>query len=177
MSNSSKQTQLLLKGLSSSKPEKVIESIEKCRKDGDIITLNAILENLKNTDEPDVEAAIISFLYDLKNQECTPILIEHLKDQDLKYYQNFLVATFWQSSLDGSAYLKEFVDVAIEGDYMTAVEALTVIENFEHSFPEIELMDAEAALNEALEKEKDENKKTLFESMINVLRNLPIEGE
>jgi len=173
----SKEVSGILKGLASSKTDKVIESIEKSRKDGDLKTLKAIIQTLKDTDEPDVEASIIAFLYDLKNEDCIPLLIEALYDEALKYYQNYLVAVFWQSALDGSAYLKDFVEVAVNGEYMTAVEALTVIENFDTAFDESELLECEAILSEAIEVEKDENKLALLTSMADVVRNLPLIGE
>ena len=155
----------------------VLDAIKKNRKDGNSVSFKALLELLRDTDEPTVEAAIIEFLYDLKDEESVPVLANAIQDEDFLYYQSFLVATFWQSAIDGSDYLDLFVKTAIKGEYMTSLEALTVIENFDSAFPQDELLELESDLNEAKEEEQDDDKKVLLQSMADVVRNLPIEGE
>ena len=177
MTTISKSAKAIIDGLSSSDPKKVIENIEKSRKEGNLATFKALLNTLKETDEPDVEAAIIAFLYDLKDEESIPLLIEAIEDPEMNYYQSFLVATFWQSAIDGADYLSVFVNVALKGEYMTALEALTVIENFDSSFSSSEIMELEADLAEAIEEEEEENKKALLISMQEVVRNLPLMEE
>jgi hypothetical protein len=73
--------------------------------------------------------------------------------------------------------LEEFVTVAINGEYMTSLEALTVVENFDRAYNQDLLLDLEADLNEALEKEENDDKKALLVGLSDVIRNLPIEGE
>ena len=155
----------------------VLEAIKKNRKEGNSVSFKALLELLRDTDEPTVEAAIIEFLYDLKDEESIPVLIDAIQDEDFLFYQSFLVAAFWQSAIDGSDYLDVFVKTAIKGDYMTSLEALTVIENFDSAFPQDELIELESDLIEAAEEVDDDDKKVLLVSMADVVRNLPIEGE
>ena len=155
----------------------VLEAIKKNRKEGNSISFKALLELLRDTDEPTIEAAIIEFLYDLKDEESIPVLIQAIQDEDFSFYQSFLVATFWQSAIDGSDHLELFVKSAINGDYMTSLEALTVIENFDSAFSQDTLLDLESDLNEAVESEENEDKKALLTSMADIVRNLPIEGE
>ena len=136
-----------------------------------------MLQLLRDTDEPTVEASIIEFLYDLKDEESIPVLIDAILDEEYAFYHSFLVAAFWQSAIDGADYLDVFVKAAIKGEYMTTLEALTVIENFDSAFAQIDLMDYESDLNEAIEAEENEDKKALLISIGDVVRNLPIEGE
>ncbi|MFT6167438.1 MAG: HEAT repeat protein [Vicingaceae bacterium] len=155
----------------------VLEAIKKNRKEGNSVSFKALLELLRDTDEPTVEAAIIEFLYDLKDEESIPVLIDAIQDEEFLFYQSFLVAAFWQSAIDGSDYINVFVKAAIKGDYMTSLEALTVIENFDSAFPQDELVELESDLIEAADEIEDEDKKVLLVSMADVVRNLPIEGE
>lgn len=173
MATLSKATKTIVEGLFSTDQKKIIESIQKCRKEGNADTLKAMLTLLKNTDEPDVETAIIAYLYDLKGEESVPVLIEAIEDPEMSYYQSFLVAAFWQSAIDGADYLKVFVDAAIKGDYMTSLEALTVVENFDSSFSSSELMELEFDISQAVEDEVEENKKALLMSIQEVISNLP----
>lgn len=155
----------------------VLEAIKKNRKEGNPISFKALLELLRDTDEPTVEAAIIEFLYDLKDEESIPVLIAAIEDEEFAFYQSFLIATFWQSAINGSDYLELFVKTAIHGDYMSSLEALTVVENFDSAYSQDEILDLESDLNEAIETEDNNDKKALLVSLADVVRNLPIEGE
>jgi hypothetical protein len=177
MTSNSKAVQSIIQDFQSPEPEMVLKAIKNNRKEGNQDSFKALLSLLKDTDEPLVEASIIEFLYDLKDEESVPVLIEAIQDDEFAFYHNFLVAGFWQSAIDGSDYLEEFVTVAINGEYMTSLEALTVVENFDRAYNQDLLLDLEADLNEALEKEENDDKKALLVSLNDVVRNLPIEGE
>lgn len=172
-----KTQQSIIKDFQASDKAIVLDAIKRNRADGNAKTFQALLNLLKVTDEPDVEASIIQFLFDLKDQESIPALIAALNDKEMTYYHSFLVATFWQSALDGSDYLDLFIRKAIDGDYMVCLEALTVIENFDAAYAESDLLDYEADIQEALDKEENADKKELLQSLGDVVRNLPIEGE
>lgn len=177
MAEDSKAVKEILKELAASDPKIVIEAIKKNRKEGNAKTFKALLNTLRDTDEPTVEAEIIQFLFDLKDEESIPILIDAIKDEDMSYYHSFLVSSFWQAAIDGSEYLEEFIQAAIKGEYMTTLEALTVIENFDSAFSQSDLIEYDADINEAAENEENEDKKALLISLGDVVRNLPIEGE
>lgn len=163
--------------LSSPKKEKVLEGIKLSRAHANQDSFRLMLETLKKTDEPEVEAAIIQFLYDLKDVSSIDPLIEALNDEEMRYYHSFLIATFWQSALDGSDHLDLFVKRAIDGEYMTALEALTVVENFDSSFSADLIMECSADLNLAIEEENEEEKKNILISLKEVVDQLPQEGE
>ena len=57
---------------------------------------------------------------------------------------------------------------------MVAVEALTVIDNFESTFQEDEIMDIEYDLDEAIENESDEKKELLI-SFKSAIKSLNVE--
>jgi hypothetical protein len=59
-----------------------------------------------------------------------------------------LTAAFWNSKLDFSEYLSDFVLYAIEGDFLDAFEAITLIEQFESSISESAVMESQLLLKE-----------------------------
>ena len=177
MIEDSTEVKKILKDFSATDPKVVIEAIKKNRQVGNGKTFKALLGVLKNTDEPLVETEIIQFLFDLKDEDSVPVLIKAIQDAEMSYYHSFLVSSFWQSAIDGSDYLNVFIEVAIKGEYMTALEALTVVENFDAAFSQSDLQEYEADIIEAIEQEQNEDKKALLVSLGDVIRNLPIEGE
>jgi len=163
--------------LNASEKEKQLEGIKLSRVHATTDTFNQMLNLLKKTDEPEVEAAIIQFLYDLKDERSIESLINALNNEEMSYYHSFIISAFWQSAIDGSPYLDLFVKKAIEGEYMSSLEALTVVENFDSSFPADLLMECEADLVEAIENEEQEEKRNLLISLKEVVAKLPEEGE
>lgn len=177
MEELAKAEKKLIESLRSDKPQVVLESILQIRKSGNCRILPSILDLLLETDDSNVEAKIIELLFDLKSQDCAPTLIEAIQDERMEYYHNFFVAAFWQSSLDGSEYLQEFVRAGIKGDYMVCLECLTVIENFDSSFSSEEIMECNADLVEAILDETNKDKLALLEQLKDVVNNLPLEAE
>lgn len=177
MENTSKAGEIIIKDLKASDTSIVLDAIKRNRKEGNAKTFQAMLDLLKDTDEPLIEEAVISFLFDLKDNESVPILISAIENKDMEYYHSLLIAAFWQSAIDGSDNLDFFVKMAIKGDYMVCLESLTVIENFDAAYPEEDLTELETDINEAYEKEENSEKKQLLKSLSDVIRNLPIEGE
>ncbi len=71
----------------------------------------------------------------------------------------------WQNGLDFKNHLPLFADLMIEGDWETAFEAFTVIENMEN-LPEQKIIDVAAGkIREALKSADDQKKYFLTESL------------
>jgi hypothetical protein len=177
MAEDSKAIKSILNDLEASNEQTVLDTIKRNRKEGNNKTFAALLKTLKNTDEPSVEAAIIEFLYDLKDQGSVDVLVEALNKNEMPFYDSFLIAAFWQSTIDGSEHLPLFVKKAIEGDYMVCLEALTVVENFDSRFNNETIIELEADIDEAIEAEKGKDKVNLLISLRKALSTLPREGE
>ena len=73
-----------------------------------------------------------------------------------------LLRICWESAIDFSEYLDVFVDMLINEDFITALEASTVIENLGGKIPEEKLL----AAIKRLETNKDEDKSFLLEDTI-----------
>ena len=79
-----------------------------------------------------------------------------------------LVSSCWQSGLDYSEFAGDFANVFIRGDYMTALECFTVIEESVKRIPELKKKE----IIKLLEKNKETTsveKKSLTQALIAVL--------
>lgn len=165
----------LEKNLTSDKDSVVLSAIKKLRDEGNEKFIPILIETMVTTESTEVEKEIIAFLNDLKNTASAPYLIEAIKNDDYTDYKSILIGIFWQSSLDASEHLAFLVEQAIEGDFMTAFEAVTVIENLDGTFTESEIMDATYTISENIENIKGEKKKLLLLSLQETLKNLKVE--
>jgi nitrate reductase assembly molybdenum cofactor insertion protein NarJ len=160
--------QAQLKDLQADNAKTVIAAIEKLREIGDESVIVPIINTLVNHPLEDVKNAASHFLFDLRDAKVLPTLISEIQNPDNKEYQRILVSACWESSMNCSAYLPFFVDLAIISDYMVCLECLTVIENMEGPFELQEINDAIEKVKNAVD-EDEEGKYELLNSIWEVL--------
>jgi hypothetical protein len=80
-------------------------------------------------DNSSVKNLIKDFLNDLKDQSSCEEVIAEIKKELKPETLRMLVSSCWQSGLNYSGYSSDFADLFLAGEYMTAIECFTVIEN------------------------------------------------
>jgi hypothetical protein len=80
------------------------------------------------SDDFKVRKSIEGFMNDLKDQSATKEIINEIRKQWKADTISMLVSSCWQSGLNYSDYSADLAKVFLNGDYVTAIECLTVIE-------------------------------------------------
>lgn len=120
----------------------------------------------------DKVSLLISLLTDPKNKEFKEealltlkkekgghlLLAAVLKTKDPVKKQQLLAAC-WESEIDFTSHLPFFIDVAITGDYLTALEAITIVQNMEGTFDQ-------QHVKQAIEKIKQHKKNIQSELLV-----------
>ncbi len=127
--NISKHNQQLIRNLFSNREEVVLSVIKEMRNSGNPRLVSAVLTLYLQTDSERISQAIIALIRDMKNQSAVHQLFPMLQDIPNMKKKQSLVAACWQSGLDFSEHLQAFLHIFLEDDYMTALEAFSVIEN------------------------------------------------
>jgi len=107
----------------------VLDTISKLRSFGNVEILPSMLELLKNSRDEAVRASIVNFLNDIKDPRAIPILIKAIEHPNFKHDLPEIVGACWQNGLNFSSHLKVFAKVMVTANYLTAIEASTVIES------------------------------------------------
>jgi hypothetical protein len=84
------------------------------------------------TEDSRIRKTIEGFMNDLKDQAAGREVINELRKPWKADTISMLVSSCWQSGLDYSEYSSDFAEVFLKGDYVTAIECLTVIEESVH---------------------------------------------
>jgi hypothetical protein len=128
------------------------EAIELLRKERPFEGAIALLtEFYDKTDDFPIRKTIEGFMNDLKEQSVCEEVIREIRKQWKPDTISMLVSSCWQSGLNYSDYSLDLAKVFLVGDYVTAVECLTVIEE---------------SVNEMTKSVKDEILKMLDESPV-----------
>jgi hypothetical protein len=131
---------------------KILETI------GDKSILPSLVQAMKNNDETVVKA-IIELISNVQDQDSTEDLVEIIRNEKDAVVRQKLLTSIWNSKLDFSTFLAEFVSLATEGDFLQALECLTIIENLSGPFEEHQLLESQLYLKDYLEDSEDKEER------------------
>jgi hypothetical protein len=110
----------------------IIEAIEVLRQEkpfeGAIGLLTAFYDK---SEDFLIRKTIAGFMNDLKEQTATEEVIKEIRKPWKSDTISMLISSCWQSGLNYSEYSLDLAKVFLAGDYVTAIECLTVIEESE----------------------------------------------
>lgn len=84
------------------------------------------------SDDFSIRKSIAGFMNDLKDQSVCQEVIKEIRKEWKSDTISMLVSSCWQSGLNYSKYSLDLARVFLTGDYVTAIECLTVIEESVH---------------------------------------------
>jgi len=115
----------------------IVQAIELLRQEKPFEGAIGLLTDFYNkTDDFSVRKSIAGFMNDLKDQSACKEVIEQIRKKWKSDTTSMLVSSCWQSGLNYSEYSIDLVRIFLEGDYVTAIECLTVIEESAHDLSE-----------------------------------------
>ena len=158
----------ILKQLADSDMEVVKSAIEQIKQEGDISIASELLDILLRSQDTTVITNITSLLSDVKDSDFKTILMDKLINATSESGKANLLRICWESAIDFSEYLDVFVDMLLNEDFITALEASTVIENLGGKIPEEKIHIA----IKRLQANSDENKNFLLEDTLLHLEEL-----
>lgn len=160
----------IIKDFKSDDLDTILKALKKVRDKGKTDVLEPLFNLFEETKEEEVKAEIKNILADIKDSYALEVIIDKLKTGSHGLNEVLLYA-LWNSSLNAVDYIPEIVDAAKMGNYMIALEALTVIENLDGPFSNEKLTEAQFILNEYFSESLDE-KEDLMRSLLDVILKL-----
>ncbi|MEZ4721742.1 MAG: hypothetical protein R2813_07710 [Flavobacteriales bacterium] len=130
--NNSKRVQKLIEELGSRDERKVIGALKRVPHEGSAEIIIPMLHLLAKDPSSEIQLLLQNSLYNLKDPNALEPLIAALRDKQLKGIRSHVLTCIWQSGLDASAELDLLINIAVEDDFMCAVEVLTIVDNTEH---------------------------------------------
>ena len=161
----------ILKGLHSADADKVIETLEELRAVGKSSDIPILAELLHTSQEKEIKSKITSLFANLKEKESVPYIIEAINNQRYAPELRQLISSCWENGLDFTNYLSLFVDLLIEGDFLVALEAFTVITNMSETIDQ-QMIDTEIEKLDQAMKTTAEEKKVLMLDVIDFLPSI-----
>lgn len=162
----------LTENLHSKEPSKVLKAIDALRHSGCGKDIPEIIELLHRTKSEEVKEAVAGLLKDLKDKEGVPYIMEAIRNRKYKNELEIIVGSCWQSGLDYSQYIRDFISLVIRENYVVALEAMTVVENLSCPLPVKDSEEYIGQLKSAINS-KDREKNFLYLEMVKILESIP----
>ncbi len=148
----SKKREALLANLFSAEADKVRNAIAKIPEEGDPSLIFPMLRTYRAWEqEEDIRTGIAQILMQLKTEAAVPELFRALEEPEFESDRAFIISIFWNAGLFPAEHVDVLVQQAIRGDFMVALEVLTVIENIESGIDQTMAQEAMLDIEEYLE--------------------------
>ncbi len=148
----------------------IIDTVEEIREGGSLSILPEVFDVLLQNEDENVIAACSSLLNDLKSEAAAEMLISAIKNERYEPIRSLLLSACWQNGLDYHKDILLFADLLIKDDYLTAIEAFTVIESNIGALEDQDIVRL-LALLKANMTSINPDKKPLLETLIALIRN------
>ena len=161
----------LITGLQSDKETLIINAIRQLYTDGTVELLPDLFKLYFITKSEIIRREILELLNNLKDNNACSYLVDAVNTYKGQEYFDQIISSCWQSGLDYSQFLKVFIDLVLEQDLFTAVEAFSVVEG---NVPDLNPPDREKLAHYIRSKLGiiTEDRKNLVKEMLNVVQNV-----
>jgi len=149
--NPNKKVQQLLIDIQQGDAKKVIKAIKGLESHGNNSVLEPLLHYWKTVTEPLVDKELGDFFAALKDTDSRHEIMEVLLNEEGEEFRIKLLTSIWNSKVDFSDYLAQFVRLASEGGFMETLECLTILENLDGPYEEEQFFESQIALKNYLD--------------------------
>ncbi len=125
----SKKTQETSFLLLSANENEILKGLKQAKEHGSADMIPVIVKLAQFEGNDSITKSSYEILYNLKDEKSIPFLLEEIKKIKDDSYKAAITASLWESGLNTNNYIEEITELAINSEYLTCLECLTIIEN------------------------------------------------
>lgn len=163
----------IISGLESKNDKEITKALTALQTAGNPKVLLPLANLLLNTSDQKTTSDILEVFSSLKDSSSVDEIITIIKDDKLINIRQSILSTIWNTQLDYSYYLADFVDIACEGNLLEALDCLTIMEGMSGPFEERHTLEAQLLLKEFVEDTtpKDERKMQIISEIAMLIKD------
>jgi hypothetical protein len=164
-----KRNRETIRRLRSGRKELILETVRELRQNGNRDIMPDVIGLISAGSNDEVTDACVSLLNDIKDRSSAQVISEFIRKDRKRRNLDRIVAACWQNGQDYSGDIDLFIDLVLEEDYATAVEAFTVVEQNIHPLS-ISQRQEKAVYIESRISEISQEKRSLVRELIAILK-------
>lgn len=164
----------ILADLNGADEKKISKAVKSLEAHGTADVIKPLAEKLLAGASERNQREIVELLCSLKDSSVTAKMMDVIEDERFVPIRQTMLSTVWNTKVDFSDYIDEFVLIAIRGDFMETLDCLTIIENMEGPFMEENVLECQLHLKNYLEDSsaKDPQKAQLLSEIALVIKDI-----
>jgi len=168
-----KLKQILL-DLNATDETKITKALKALEAHGNSSAIKPLAEKLLTGLSEKNEKELVELLCSLKDTSVTAELMDVIEDEKFESIRPTMLSVVWNTKVDFSDYIDEFVHIATKGSLVETLDCLTIIENMEGPFMEENILESQLHLKNFLEADlqKDPQKMELLSEIAIVLKDI-----
>ncbi len=162
-----------IQDIASNQSAKITTALDGLQVHGDETVIAPLIQTLTGLSDEN-KALIVEFLSSLKHSASKTEIMKAALDPTNTAIQTTILSTIWNSPLDYSEYIADFVRLAVKNDFMVTLECLTILENLEGPFEESHILECQLQLRDYLEGtyEKSSQKDQLISEIALLIKDI-----
>lgn len=164
----------IISGLESNSEKEISKSLAALKTAGNskvLVPLANLL--LTTTNDPKVSSEILEVFSSLKDSSAVDEVMAIVKNDKYTSIRQQILATIWNTQLDYSYHIADFVEIACEGDLLEALDCLTIMEGLTGPYEERHVLECQLLLKEFVEDNtpKDERKMQMISEIAMLIKD------
>lgn len=147
----------------------VLKGIDAARNHGNIKVFPFLLDVVLNHQDDTVVYEAKNLIFDTKDVKALPMIMERLTSSLANNRKNILLAAIWEAGFNAEEYLEDIVQMGIEGDYLSLVEVLSIVDNVDYELSYDLVSDLNLSINEWIEDNLEDAKVPLIQTLAMLL--------
>ncbi len=163
----------IISGLESNNDKEVSKSLGALKTAGNSKVLIPLADLLLISTDQKIKTDILEIFSSLKDSSAVDEVISIIKSDKYEDIRQSILATIWNTQLDYSYYLADFVDIACEGELLEALDCLTIMEAMTGPFEERHILESQLLLKEFVEDSapKDDRKMQIMSEIAMLIKD------
>ena len=137
--------------VNSDDPKSITKAVKFLERHGDSSVIITLALRLLDGIPKKNKSEILELLCSLKDSSTTVEMMDIVGDDKFISIRQSILSTIWNTKIDYSDYLDDFVEIATKGDLLEALDCLTIIENLDGPFMEESVLESQLHLKNYLE--------------------------
>ncbi len=169
-----KKLKEIIAELNTGDQSKIARSIKSLESHGDSSVIKPLADKLLTDLSESNRKAILELFSSLKDSSVCVEIMDIVQNDHYISIRQELLTTIWNTKVDFSAYIDDFVEIAVKGSFMETLDCLTIIENLEGPFMEEDILECQLHLKNYLEdtSEKDKQKAQLLSEIAILIKDI-----
>lgn len=124
-----KKLKKITEKLQSDDNKAIVSALKEVKEHGDASIIPFLIDLFLNNQNQEVQDELQKVFFGLNDQDAVKPILNAAEQNIESYQRSFLLSAIWEAGLSIDEHLDQLTNIALKSDYMSMLEAVTIVEN------------------------------------------------